>query len=75
MMMIRMAMALSWFAVRSHPCRAYPFVTHPRPSTKLTALSCVWRDGSGPTVVLVSSLAFIGGVVLLHIWGKFSSRA
>lgn len=27
---------------------------------------------SGPTVVLVSSLLFIGGVVLLHIWGKFS---
>jgi hypothetical protein len=30
---------------------------------------------SGPTVVLVSSLLFIGSVVLLHIWGKFSSRA
>jgi len=29
---------------------------------------------SGPTVVLVSSLAFIGCVVLLHIWGKFTSR-
>ncbi|CAN0395185.1 unnamed protein product, partial [Ectocarpus fasciculatus] len=25
----------------------------------------------GPTVVLVFSLAFIGCVVLLHIWGKF----
>eukprot|EP00924_Labyrinthula_sp_SR-Ha-C_P016897 maker-scaffold_6-snap-gene-18.41-mRNA-1 protein AED:0.29 eAED:0.29 QI:63/1/1/1/0.5/0.33/3/915/70 len=25
----------------------------------------------GPTTVLVSSLMFIGCVVLLHIWGKF----
>uniref|UniRef100_I2CQ18 Protein transport protein Sec61 subunit beta n=1 Tax=Nannochloropsis gaditana (strain CCMP526) TaxID=1093141 RepID=I2CQ18_NANGC len=28
----------------------------------------------GPQVVLVSSLAFIGVVVLLHIWAKFTSR-
>ena len=26
---------------------------------------------SGPTTVLVSSLVFIGCVVILHIWGKF----
>lgn len=29
----------------------------------------------GPTVVLVFSLAFIGCVVLLHIWGKFKGWA
>ena len=29
---------------------------------------------SGPQVVLVSSLAFIGVVVLLHIWAKFTSK-
>lgn len=28
----------------------------------------------GPQVVLVSSLAFIGVVVLLHIWAKFTSK-
>ena len=27
----------------------------------------------GPTTVLISSLSFIGLVVLLHIWGKFRS--
>ncbi|GMH48713.1 hypothetical protein TrVE_jg14510 [Triparma verrucosa] len=27
----------------------------------------------GPTTVLISSLSFIGCVVLLHIWGKFRS--
>lgn len=32
------------------------------------------RYHSGPQVVLVSSLAFIGVVVLLHIWAKFTSR-
>lgn len=25
----------------------------------------------GPTTVLISSLSFVGIVVLLHIWGKF----
>jgi hypothetical protein len=28
---------------------------------------------SGPTTVLISSLLFIGSVVVLHIWGKISS--
>ena len=28
---------------------------------------------SGPTTVLISSLMFIGSVVVLHIWGKISS--
>jgi len=27
----------------------------------------------GPTTVLISSLMFIGSVVVLHIWGKISS--
>lgn len=31
------------------------------------------NQNSGPQVVLVSSLAFIGVVVLLHIWAKFTS--
>ena len=29
----------------------------------------------GPTTVLVSSLVFIGCVVILHIWGKFRGTA
>mmetsp|Transcript_9475 Transcript_9475/g.14087 ORF Transcript_9475/g.14087 Transcript_9475/m.14087 type:complete len:83 (+) Transcript_9475:44-292(+) len=28
----------------------------------------------GPTTVLVTSLSFVGIVVLLHIWGKFMGR-
>jgi hypothetical protein len=31
-------------------------------------------DNSGPTTVLVLSLLFIGFVVLLHIYGKLTSK-
>lgn len=46
--------------------------THPTNAPHHPILSTPTTTNSGPQVVLVSSLAFIGVVVLLHIWAKFT---
>ena len=40
------------------------------PASALYLLCVVF---SGPTTVLISSLLFIGSVVVLHIWGKITA--
>lgn len=54
-----------------------PRLFHPQtqhPSLSMNHIVVKRNNNSGPQVVLVSSLAFIGVVVLLHIWAKFTSR-